>query len=116
MKIALLTSSVVLALLVVAPAPAIIGGSTDGGNHPYVGAIGGLGPVTPTGVLISPTVFLTAGHVTRMFESAGVTRASVTFDPVVDAPAKWYSGTVHTIASSNVVVGIFVSSLSLSGG
>jgi hypothetical protein len=85
-----------LALLVAAPAPAIIGGGLDDGNHPYVGAVGGLGPVTPTGVLVSPTVFLTAGHVTRMFDNAGVTRASVTFDQAADWSATWYSGTVHT--------------------
>jgi hypothetical protein len=82
-----------------APAGAIVGGQIDGSAHPYVGAV----DVHPTGrtvaasgVLISPTVFLTAGHVTAFFDQAGVTRARVTFDPVVGGSSTWYSGTVHT--------------------
>jgi hypothetical protein len=82
-----------------APAGAIVGGQIDGGAHPYVGAV----DVHPTGrtvaasgVLISPTVFLTAGHVTSFFDQAGLTRANVTFDPVVSGSSTWYTGTVHT--------------------
>ena len=48
------------------------------------------------GVLISPTVFLSAGHGTAHFDAAGVTRARVTFDPTVTASSTWYEGTVHT--------------------
>jgi hypothetical protein len=47
-------------------------------------------------VLISPTVLLTAGHVTRFFDRAGQSRARVTFDPVVSESSTWYWGTVHT--------------------
>src|SRR5215218_2462461 len=83
-------------LLGAAPAAGIIGGEVDGNGHPYVGAI----DVSPTGrripasgVLISPTVYLTAGHVTAFFDQAGVTRARVTFDPVFSDSATFYTGT-----------------------
>jgi hypothetical protein len=49
-----------------------------------------------SGVLISPTVFLTAAHGTAHFDAAGVTRARVTFDPVVTDSSTWYEGTIHT--------------------
>lgn len=82
------------------PAAAVIDGTADGNQHPYVGAVDGrpLGGVVQfaTGVLISPTVFLTVGHGTAHFDAAGVTRARVTFDPVVTASSTWYEGTVHT--------------------
>src|SRR3954447_5390192 len=82
------------------PAAAVIDGTVDGGRHPYVGAVDGRplgGPVQfGTGVLVSPTVFLTVGHGTTHFDDAGVTRARVTFDPVVTASSTWHEGTVHT--------------------
>jgi hypothetical protein len=81
------------------PGLAIIGGEVDGAGHPAVGAVDtqALGlPLVGSGVLISPTVFLTAGHVTHFFDDAGVTQARVTFDPVVTASSTWYTGTVHT--------------------
>jgi hypothetical protein len=100
------TARVILGLLIgagsfvaAAPAGAIVGGQIDGSAHPYVGAV----DVHPTGrtvaasgVLISPTVFLTAGHVTAFFDQAGISRARVTFDPVVSGSSTWYTGTVHT--------------------
>lgn len=86
-------------LLTAPPARAIIGGEIDGNRHPNVGAI----DVRPTGltipasgILISPTVYLTAGHVTHFFDRAGVTEARVTFDPVYSDSATFYTGTVHT--------------------
>ena len=86
-------------LLTATPALAIIGGQPDGNGHPYVGAI----DVRPTGrripctgTLISPTVFLTAGHCTRFFDDAGLTKARVTFDPVFSDSATFYTGTVYT--------------------
>lgn len=94
--------AVVLALaatvLLSAPAQAIIGGQTDGTRHPYAGAIESPpgSDLVVSGVLISPTVYLTAGHVTRRFDAAGLTRARVTFDPVVSDSSTWYTGTVHT--------------------
>jgi len=96
-----------LAVLVVpsAPAGAIIGGQDDGGGHPYVGGIDarptGAPIFTSSGVLISPTVFLTAGHATRRFERAGLTQARVTFDPVASDSSTWYTGTVHTNPAYN---------------
>ena len=81
-------------------ADAIIGGEEDGTGHPYVGAIDarptGAPIFTSSGVLVTPTVFLTAGHATRRFEAAGLTQASVTFDPVASDSSPWYTGTVHT--------------------
>jgi hypothetical protein len=87
-------------LLFVSPANAIIGGSNDGGGHPYVGGIdarpAGGGIFTASGVLVSSTVLVTAGHGTLRFEAAGLTRARVTFDPVASDSGTWYTGTVHT--------------------
>ena len=77
---------------------AIVGGSADGHDHPYVGTLDATyfgRPDGPTGVLISPTVMLTAGHVTRDWERAGL-RARVTFDPIRSSTSVWRSGTVHT--------------------
>jgi len=82
------------------PAEAVIDGTPDHGRHPYVGAVDGRpagGPVQfGSGVLISPTVFLTVGHGTAHFDAAGLTRARVTFDEVVTDASTWYEGTVHT--------------------
>jgi Trypsin len=102
---ALAVVALIVALLCVAfapatPAGAIVGGQDDHGGHPYVGGIDarptGAPIFTSSGVLISPTVFLTAGHATRRFERAGLTRARVTFDPVASDSSAWYTGTIHT--------------------
>ena len=89
-----------VALAVASPAGAVIDGVPDGAQHPYVGAVDGRpvgGPVQfGSGVLISPTVFLSVAHGTRRFEEAGFTRARVTFDPVVGPSSTWYEGTIHT--------------------
>jgi hypothetical protein len=81
------------------PGHAIINGTPDGSGHPYVGGV----DVRPTGrqipssgVLVSPTVFVTAGHVGRFFTDAGLTQASVTFDPVFDGDnGTFYTGDIH---------------------
>lgn len=95
-----LGAAAVAVLAVATPASAVIGGTADGGRHPYAGAVDGRpagGPVQfGSGVLISPTVFLTAGHGTKHFDDAGLTRARVTFDEVVTDSSTWYEGTVHT--------------------
>ena len=92
---------IVVAVMMISttPAFAIVGGQADGNRHPYVGAI----DVRPTGrripctgTLISPTVFLTAGHCTSFFDQAGLTKARVTFDSVFSDNAQFYTGTVHT--------------------
>jgi hypothetical protein len=81
------------------PALAIIGGAFDGNGHPYVGALD-LRPtgrrIPCTGTLISPTVFLTAGHCTTFLDQAGLTHARVTFDPLFSDTARFYTGSVHT--------------------
>jgi len=98
-KLLVCLMTLVGALVAIAPAAGIIGGQADGNGHPNVGAI----DVRPTGrtipasgILISPTVYLTAGHVTRFFDRAGVTQARVTFDPVYSDNATFYTGTVYT--------------------
>jgi len=87
-------------LAIAAPSPAVIGGEFDGTEHAYAGAVDTPGPRSggfASGVLISPTVLVTAGHVLRSaFEDQGVTRASVTFDAVADDESTYYTGTVHT--------------------
>jgi hypothetical protein len=86
-------------LITVTPAHAIIAGETDGSRHPYVGAIDVRPtgrPIPCTGTLISPTVFLTAGHCTQFFDAQGLTQARVTFDPVFSDTAQFYTGIVHT--------------------
>jgi hypothetical protein len=87
-------------VLAASPASAVIDGAPDGTRHSYVGAVDGRpagGPVQfGSGVLISPTVFLTVGHGTAHFDAAGLSRARVTFDAVVTDSSIWYEGTVHT--------------------
>jgi V8-like Glu-specific endopeptidase len=97
--VVLATVIIGLSLATARPAIAIISGHLDGTSHPNVGAVdirAAGAPVVASGTLISPTVFLTAGHVTRFFDRAGQTRARVTFDPVVSESGTWYWGTVHT--------------------
>jgi secreted trypsin-like serine protease len=76
------------AAFVVAPGLAITGGSVDGAAHPSVGLIatdGSDGTRTPlcSGVLVAPTVVVTAAH---CFAADGE-RVSVTFDATAD-PAR----------------------------
>jgi hypothetical protein len=74
-------------LLFAAPGHAISNGSPDGNGHPYVGAVvyrfGDDKGVGCSGTLISPTVFLTAGHCLAFLPSEGLTAAdlSVSFSP-----------------------------------
>lgn len=80
-------------VLAVAPAGAITFGEPDGNRHPNVGLLladfSGDGTPIPecSGTLISPTVFLTAGHCTLPFSQLGITKIWVTFDSEFD-PAK----------------------------
>jgi secreted trypsin-like serine protease len=58
----------------------------DGTAHPYVGALlrartDGSLTITCSGTLVSPRVFLTAGHCSDYLFSLGQTGAYVTFDP-----------------------------------
>lgn len=78
---------------------AIINGTPDGNGHPYAGGV----DVRPTGftipasgVLVSPTVFVTAGHVGKFFTNKGLTTADVSFDPVFDYDSgTFYTGDIH---------------------
>ena len=84
-------------------AHAIKNGDMDGDGHPYVGLmiakVDGVPLWRCSGTLISPTLFLTAGHCTD-----GATSVEVWFDPDMqtDSAAKGYpftgeaSGTPHT--------------------
>jgi secreted trypsin-like serine protease len=67
--------AVAVALTATATAQAIVGGSLDAGSHPAAGALLVPGPngLVPecSGVLISPRVFLTAGHCTNHALVAG---------------------------------------------
>jgi secreted trypsin-like serine protease len=92
------------AMLAVGPAGAITGGTVDGTTHPEVGAMladhgHGLA-VLCSGTLISPRVFLSAGHCTDFLSSIGIGAHDVyvTFDPSWDpsAPGKAYRGTYYT--------------------
>ena len=101
MKRAILTlaATALAALVATPPAHAIVGGLPDGSGHPNVGALDlrPVGFVVPcSGTLVSPSVYVTAGHCTNFLESNGITRGRVTFDPVFSDNATFYTGTVHT--------------------
>jgi hypothetical protein len=94
-----LIAAIALAVIAADPAAAIIGGQPDGNRHPNVGALDlrPIGfPIPCSGTLISPTVYVTAGHCTYFLESKGITQARVTFDPVVSDTATFYTGVPHT--------------------
>ncbi len=92
-----------LAVLIALPAFAITNGQPDGDDHPYVGLAvfdEADGPAWRcSGTLVSPTIFLTAGHCTD-----GAVAARVWFHEDVDADAEDYpagggsavEGTPHT--------------------
>ena len=89
------TAVVALGVLVGAlPAAGITFGQADGTLHPSTGAlVADWDPESPgpdqlcTGTLISPTVFLTAGHCTDFLESEGIHQVWVTFAPAYDDDA-----------------------------
>jgi len=61
----LLVAIVVLATA--SSAQAIVNGQPDGNGHPYVGMVFQTGSEAAcSGTLVSPTVFVTAGHCNRM--------------------------------------------------
>ena len=83
-------------------AECITNGSLDNNRHPNVGTIvaefrtPGIKDQACTGTLISPTVFLTAGHCIFLLQNMfGVTQVWVTFDPVFSESSTLYSGTMH---------------------
>jgi hypothetical protein len=92
-------AAIALAVITADPAAAIIGGQPDGNRHPNVGALDlrPIGfPIPCSGTLISPTVYVTAGHCTNFLQSQGITQARVTFDPLFSDTARFYTGVPHT--------------------
>jgi Trypsin len=103
----LLLATMALAILAASGvAQAIINGQPDGNRHPYVGWAS-TEEWACSGTLISPTVFLTAGHCTELFEE-GDSQVYVTFEPEADFfpveldpdgvfdPGDAHTGTAHT--------------------
>ncbi len=92
----------------VGPAGSIVGGQLDGNRHSSTGALIGTSPFTGqtgaycSGVLISPTVFLTAAHC-----DIGTPGVQVTFDPVYTSSSKLYSGTFYASTTADIAVVVF---------
>ena len=75
----LLTVLAGVALLIrvaASPASAITGGRPDGNAHPYVGIVMTAEGGFCSGALLSPTVFLTAGHCTSTSPSPAPRRCT----------------------------------------
>jgi hypothetical protein len=81
-------------VLVPAPAGAIVNGSFDGDAHPYVGIAVAKDDFC-SGVLVSPTLFITAGHCTAAFAGTGE-RTFVTFDAQARPASDYVTGTPYT--------------------
>lgn len=104
-RLGLLALILILVVALAAPAGAVKNGELDGDGHPYVGLMVALdasgSPLWRcSGTLISPTVYLTAGHCTE----APAESATIWFDADVESgiPGNGYpsfgdvSGTVYT--------------------
>jgi hypothetical protein len=103
----LILAGVAAALVVAAPALAITGGTIDGTAHPAVGLVVadlGNGPEPDcSGVLVSPTVVVTAGHCTGALASS---RVWVSFDSrYVAGTSKLLPGTATTDPQWDAVKG-----------
>jgi secreted trypsin-like serine protease len=68
--LSILASAVLGAAVIISSGSAITNGTPDGTTHPYVG-IAVAGDTFCSGTLLSPTVFLTAGHCTDAFAAGG---------------------------------------------
>lgn len=87
-KLTLLVAALAALLVTVAPAGAVTDGELDGDGHPYVGLMvaqdaEGNPLWRCSGTLISPTLYLTAGHCTE----APAARAEIWFDADVESGA-----------------------------
>jgi hypothetical protein len=95
-KLGLILFTIFLALATVIPVAAVTNGEPDNGEHPFVGLmvaddVDGNPLWRCSGALISPTIFLTAGHCTE----APAVRATIWFDEDVDAvPTYPFTGDV----------------------
>jgi trypsin len=92
-----LLAALVAAFALAAPAPAgaIVNGSPDGDDHPYV-AIVGAGDAFCSASLVTPTVLVTAGHCTDAFEFIGGP-VYATFDEHARPDSTYVHGTAHTM-------------------
>jgi hypothetical protein len=81
-------------LLLPASAGAIVNGSFDGDGHPYVGTAVSDDSFC-SGSLVTPTVFVTAGHCTAAFAGTGEA-TFVTFDPEARPTSDYVTGTPYT--------------------
>ena len=80
----------------------ITNGTVDNNRHPNVGTVvaefrtPGVKDQACSGTLISPVVFLTAGHCIVLLQQVfGVSQVWVTFDPVFSPSATLYPGSMH---------------------
>lgn len=82
--LSLFTLTTALCFLCAGLASAVTNGELDGEDHPYVGLMVGFVDGTPvfrcSGALISPTVYVTAGHCTD-----GITHVEIWFDADVES-------------------------------
>jgi Trypsin len=97
----LLLVGTILVLLPAMEAQAITNGQPDGTQHPYAGMVFDVGDdgsvAACSGVLVSPRVFLTAGHCTETFLSPPTTfNVSVSFAPDATGLVAQATGTPHT--------------------
>jgi trypsin len=83
-----------LLLLLPASAGAIVNGTFDSGAHPYVGTAVA-GDVFCSGSLVTPTLFITAGHCSAAFAGSGET-TFVTFDAHARPTSTYVTGTPYT--------------------
>jgi V8-like Glu-specific endopeptidase len=95
-RILVVVLTLVLVLLMISPAAAITDGELDGNGHPYVGLMvaqtaEGVPLWRCSGTLLSPTIFLTAGHCTE----APAAHIEIWFDADVQSgiPANGYPNT-----------------------
>jgi Trypsin len=89
-------------------AGAIINGKPDDRRHPYVGALvtklDGANVAVCTGTLISPRVFLTAGHCTDAIRDEGLP-TFVSLDPTFDQGSALVRGSSHVFPRYRQVPG-----------
>jgi hypothetical protein len=89
----LVTAAAAAAVFGVMPAHAVIGGSPDGNLHPYVGLsvfydANGVPLWRCSGTLVSPTLYVTAGHCAGPEEPGAPQPASAQIWFTADAPAR----------------------------
>jgi secreted trypsin-like serine protease len=88
----LLLGAILIGLAAPRPALAITYGTKDGNAHPYVGMVvfydaDGVRMYRCSGTVISPTVFLTAGHCAEGFPDRPAASARIYFDAEVNTDA-----------------------------